>query len=115
MIKYILISVRFPDEADTKTFVDVGDLVPTSVSAGPSKDSGSIHLIHTIQSHEQHSLHVGTGFRSVPTRCRSFPPGWPIVPSLVYLRKGFLRQVTHSPLYDMIKVSTIGSKIEVKP
>ena len=35
-----------------KTFADVGNLLTTLVSAGLLKDSGSIHLIHTIQSHQ---------------------------------------------------------------
>ena len=41
--------VRVPAEVDTKTFADVGDLLTTSVSAGLSKGSDSIHLIYTIQ------------------------------------------------------------------
>ena len=67
--------VRVPAEVDTKTFADVGNLLTTSVSAGLSNGSGSIHLIHAIQNQEQHNntpnkndLHVGTGSRSVPTR-----------------------------------------------
>ena len=39
----------------TKTFANVGNLLTMSVSAGLSKDSGYIHLIHTIQSQEQHN------------------------------------------------------------
>ena len=46
--------VRVKAGEDTKTFADVGNLLNTSVSAGLSKDSGSIHLIHAIQSQEQH-------------------------------------------------------------
>ena len=40
---------------DTKTFADVGKLLSTSVSAGQSKESGFIHLIHAIQSQEQNN------------------------------------------------------------
>ena len=46
---------RFPVEVDTKTFVDVGNLLTKSVSAGLSKKSSSVHLINTIQSREQHN------------------------------------------------------------
>ena len=42
------VSVRFSAEADVRN-------VTTSVPAGLSKDSGSIHLIHTIKNHEQHN------------------------------------------------------------
>ena len=45
--------VRVMAKVDTKTFADVGNLPTTSVSAGLSRDSGSVHLIHTIQIHEQ--------------------------------------------------------------
>ena len=73
--------VRVPAEVDTKTFMDVGNLLTTSVSAGLSKDNGSIHLLHTIQSQDNtttlltNALHVGTGPRFVPPDvARSFPP-----------------------------------------
>ena len=52
-----------------KTFADIGNLLTTAVFAGLSKHSGFIHLIHTIQSQEQHN--VGTRSWSVPTRYRS--------------------------------------------
>ena len=51
-------------EADTKTFADAGNLLTTSVSAGLSKDSGSIHFILTMQSQDNtttlltNALHV---------------------------------------------------------
>ena len=55
----------------TKTFANVGNLLTTSVSAGLSKD-----WFHTLNTHntkprttQQHFLHIGTGSRSVPTRC----------------------------------------------
>ena len=59
-----------------------------SVSAGLSKDSGSIHLIPTIQSQEQHNktpytLELNLG---VLNRCRSLPPECPIVPYVVERR-----------------------------
>ena len=41
-------------EADAKIFADVGNLLTMSVSAELPKDYGSMHLIHTIQSQEQH-------------------------------------------------------------
>ena len=73
--------VRIPAEADTETFANVGNLLTTSLSSGLSKDSGSIHLIHTIHNQEQHCnislqapIHVGTGSRSVPNKWHSFPP-----------------------------------------
>ena len=47
--------VRVPTEVDRKPFADLGNLLTTSVSAGLSKDSGSIHLILTIDSQEQHN------------------------------------------------------------
>ena len=50
--------VRVLAEVNTKIFSDVGNNLTTSVSAGLSKDSGSIHLIHKIQSQEQHSLQI---------------------------------------------------------
>ena len=34
---------------------------------------------------------------------------------LLYVTKGFLLQVTHGHLYDMIKISIIGLKMEVTP
>ena len=52
--------VRFPAREDTKTFGDVGDLLTSSVSAGLSKYSGFVHLIHIIQSHEQHQQILAT-------------------------------------------------------
>ena len=62
-------------EAETKTFADAGNLLTMSVSAGLSKDSGSLQLIHTIQRTTQqqftNGLHIRAGSRSVPTRCRS--------------------------------------------
>ena len=62
---------------DIKTFADVRNLLTTSVSAGFSKDSSSIHLIHTIQSHNNtttlitNALHVGTDRDLVP-KCKAF-------------------------------------------
>ena len=49
------VSVRVPAEMDKITFVDVGNLLTTSVSAEFSKYSGAIHLIHTIQRQKQHN------------------------------------------------------------
>ena len=46
--------IRFPAEVGTKTFAD-GNFLTTSVSAGLSKDSGSLILIHTTQGQEQHN------------------------------------------------------------
>ena len=61
-----------------KTFADVGDLLTTSVSAWLSKDSGFIHLIHMIQSQEQHNsipytLELDLG-PFPPDVVSSFPP-----------------------------------------
>ena len=46
------VSGSSPVEADTKSFADVGNLLTTSISAGLSKDSDFIHLIHTTQSQD---------------------------------------------------------------
>ena len=51
------IYIRFPAGVDTKTFAGVGDVLTSSLTAGLSKDSGSVHLIHTIQSHEHQQKH----------------------------------------------------------
>ena len=62
---YIYIdSVRFrvPAEEDTNTFADVGNLLTMSISARLSKDSGSTHLIHTIQSPEHHNNSLQTPY-----------------------------------------------------
>ena len=52
VVPMLEVSVRFPAEVDSKTFADIGNLLTISVSAGLSKDSGSVHLIHMIQSEE---------------------------------------------------------------
>ena len=42
------VSDSSPADVDKETFADVGNLLTMSVSAGLSKYSGSLHLIHTI-------------------------------------------------------------------
>ena len=44
------VSGSSPSRGEYKIFADVGNLLTTSFSAGMSKNSGSIHLLHTIQS-----------------------------------------------------------------
>ena len=97
--------VRVPVEEDTKPFADVGNLT-TSVSAGLSKDSGSIHFIHTIQSQEQHN---NTPYKRVArwnwisVRYHQMSFAHFLLSDQLYFReKGFLLQVTHDPLYDLI-------------
>ena len=74
---------------------------------------------HTLHTHDTkaknntttlltNALHVGTGYRS-------FRPKWPMAPSVVYLRKSFPSTIyTWPSLYDMNRVSTIGSQMKVK-
>ena len=68
-------------EVDTKTFSDVGNFLTTSVFAGLSKDSGSIHLNthdtkprttkHSLQTPYTLELNLGPFPLDVT---RSFPP-----------------------------------------
>ena len=65
--------VQVPAEADTKTSADVGNLMTMPVSAGLSKDSGSIHLINTIQTQEQHNKTLQTTY-TLELDLGPFPP-----------------------------------------
>ena len=49
------VSSSSPGRGGHKTFANVGNLLTTSISAWLSNDSDSIHLIHTMQSQEQHN------------------------------------------------------------
>ena len=70
-----------------------------------------------IRSQEQNTtfltdILLGTGTRSAPNSCHSFPPEWPIAPSVVCLL--YSTSYTWAPLgYD--QDIQIGSKMEVKP
>ena len=71
-------------------------------------------LKHTMQSQEQHyNMSLQTlymlklDFDPFSGRCRS------LISSRMIWEKGFLLQITHDPLYDVI--STFGSQMEVKP
>ena len=70
------ISGSSPGQLGHKNLCGIRNLLTTSVSAWLSKDSGSIHFIHTIISQDNttlltNALNFRTGSRSVPTRRRS--------------------------------------------
>ena len=109
-------------EVDTKTFAHIKDLLTTSVSAGLSKDSISIHLIHTIRSQDEttlltNALHVRTESRSAPTRCRSLISSRMTYSAVCCMsaKKASSYKLHMTSLSDMNKLSTIGSEMEVKP
>ena len=70
--------VRVPAEANTKLFVSFCRAVKRqrfcTLNTNDTKPRQPTTLL-------TNALHVGTGSRSVYTRCRSFPPEWHIVPS----------------------------------
>ena len=66
--------VRVPAETATKTFADIGNLLTTSVSAGLIKYRDSIHLMHTIQSQEQHNNTPNKRFTRWNLDLDPFPP-----------------------------------------
>ena len=111
--------IRILAEAATKSFADIGNLLTTLLSPGLSKDIDST-LLNTRYKAKNNAttfltnlLYFGTGSRSVPNRCRSFPPECTIVPSVGCLRKGFLLQVTHGLLYDMIKMGNREAELKL--
>ena len=96
MVAEGMVSSSIPGPGKQKNLLDVLPLLIliTSISAGISYDTKPRTTLHYFL---QNTLHIGTGYRSISNSCRSFPPEWPIVPSVVCLRKVFLLQVTHEP------------------